>query len=290
MISIIVPVYNVESYLTYCLESIARQTYRDFEAILVDDGSTDSSGAICDAYRERDPRFKPIHQQNQGVSEARNAGLSMASGEYIAFVDGDDYIHPMFLETLLNAIKKTGCEVSMTKGEITFEYTEPTEKTICEPVTIDRDDIVRNVFLHAAFGIHYTVVTNKLYAKDIIRDIKFKTMVCEDGEFCLRTYLRIPKMAFVDTALFYYVQRHNSLMHKRMASKRFVDELEFYYLCSQHMPEGNLKYRAFFLEKLFKRILSIRYDAKGTEFEEYADTETSKAKEQLCSTGSVFLR
>ena len=278
MISIIVPIYNVEQYLPYCLESIAQQTYKDFEAILVDDGSTDSSGAICDGFQQKDPRFKPIHQQNSGVSVARNAGLAIASGEHIAFVDGDDYVHPSFLETLLDAIKKTGCDVSMIKGEIVYEYRGTEEKTICEPQIIDQDNIVRNTFLGADTGLQYLVVWNKLYSRNIIRDIEFKNIVCEDGEFNLRTYLRLPKMAFVETALYYYVQRSNSLIHQTYQKKSYIDELHYFTLCSQHIPEDNLKYRAFFLEKLIKRILSIQYEARGSEFEEYADSEINKSK------------
>ena len=243
MISIIVPFYNIESYLPYCLESIAQQTYKDFEAILVDDGSTDSSGAISDAYQGKDTRFKPIHLRHLGVSEARNAGLSIASGEYVAFVDGDDYIHPLFLETLFDAINKTGCEVSMIKGEIVFEHTGFEDKTICEPQILNQVDVVRNMFLGENIGLQYLVIWNKLYSKNVIRNIKFRTITCEDGDFNLQTYLRLSKMAYVETPLYCYVQRNNSLMHTIYKNKRFIDELHFFYSCSQHIPKGNLKYR-----------------------------------------------
>ena len=92
LISVIVPVYNVESYLEKCIDSIIHQTYKNLEIILVDDGSTDNSGKICDVYKEKDSRIKVIHKQNRGLSSARNCGLEIAKGEYIGFVDGDDYI------------------------------------------------------------------------------------------------------------------------------------------------------------------------------------------------------
>lgn len=107
MISVIVPVYNVEEYLPTCIESILNQTYKDLEILLIDDGSTDNSGKICDKYAKEDGRCIVVHQPNKGVSEARNTGLKHATGEYISFIDGDDYIHPQMLEILYNEIKKT---------------------------------------------------------------------------------------------------------------------------------------------------------------------------------------
>ena len=95
LVSIIVPVYNVEAYLSRCLESIAAQTFRDFECILVDDGSTDSSPALCDEWAQRDPRFRVLHQKNGGISAARNSGMDAAQGQYLVFSDDDDTLHPV---------------------------------------------------------------------------------------------------------------------------------------------------------------------------------------------------
>ena len=110
MISVIVPVYNVEKYLRQCLDSVLAQTYRELEIILVDDGSTDGSGAICDEYATRDSRIKVVHQQNGGLSSARNAGLDLATGEYVAFVDSDDYIHETMLELLYQALVENNAD------------------------------------------------------------------------------------------------------------------------------------------------------------------------------------
>lgn len=107
-ISIIVPVYNVERYLPECLDSLLGQTYRELEIILVDDGSRDASGRICDAYGERDSRIRVIHQQNQGLSPTRNHGLDIATGDYIAFVDSDDYVAEDMMEKMLSALKGGG--------------------------------------------------------------------------------------------------------------------------------------------------------------------------------------
>ncbi len=115
LISIIVPVYNIESYLPRCLETISKQTYQNLEIILIDDGSTDSSGSICDKFAKKDHRAKVIHQQNAGPSGARNTGMAYASGEYLMFVDGDDYLHTDAVNTLWDAIN-SGLQYDMAIG------------------------------------------------------------------------------------------------------------------------------------------------------------------------------
>lgn len=112
LVSVIVPVYNVKSYLQECFDSICRQSYRNIEIILVDDGSTDGSGQLCDVLARNDDRTTVLHKENGGLSDARNAGLRIAQGDWISFVDSDDYISPVFIEVLLNAVLKTGCEMS----------------------------------------------------------------------------------------------------------------------------------------------------------------------------------
>ena len=121
IISVIVPVYNVAAWVEQCLDSIAGQTFTDFECIIIDDGSTDESPAIVDRFASRDQRFTVIHQENRGLSGARNAGMEMARGEYFAFVDSDDFIHPEMLEKLLGAIEEQGTRIAMCDFEYVFE-------------------------------------------------------------------------------------------------------------------------------------------------------------------------
>ena len=111
MVSIIVPIYNVEQYISKCIESILAQTYRDFELILVDDGSPDMCGTICDEYARTDSRVYVIHQENKGLSAARNAGISLAKGEYISFIDGDDYVEKDFFERIIRNRRLNPLEV-----------------------------------------------------------------------------------------------------------------------------------------------------------------------------------
>ena len=113
MISVIVPVYKTEKFLSDCIKSILNQTYHDLEVILVNDGSPDSSGQICEEYAKKDSRIKVIHQENAGVASARNTGLNLAAGEYITFVDSDDYICPQMYEEMLKCAKKNHCDLVM---------------------------------------------------------------------------------------------------------------------------------------------------------------------------------
>ena len=117
LISIIVPIYNVEGYVSTCIDSLLRQTYPHLQIILVDDGSTDRSGAICDKYARQDTRIEVIHQENAGLSAARNSGLKRAIGELIAFVDGDDYVHPQMYDTLYRALRSGDYDFSMVLGK-----------------------------------------------------------------------------------------------------------------------------------------------------------------------------
>lgn len=124
MISVIIPIYNVEEYLEKCVNSVLNQTYSDLEIILVDDGSTDNSGKICDELKNKDNRIIVIHQENQGLSAARNAGIAKALGEYIAFVDSDDYIMEDMYETLYKNLEKTDADISICK----YQYVKKQQK------------------------------------------------------------------------------------------------------------------------------------------------------------------
>lgn len=127
MISVVIPVYNVEKYLAQCVDSVLDQTFQDFEIILVDDGTTDSSGAMCDEYAQKDARIRVIHQSNGGLSAARNTGLSAASGEYIYFLDSDDYIEPTALADLVSAAQQEQADVVFFDGYVFYDECEEDE-------------------------------------------------------------------------------------------------------------------------------------------------------------------
>ncbi|MBR6489706.1 MAG: glycosyltransferase family 2 protein, partial [Muribaculaceae bacterium] len=117
MVSVIIPVYNVQEYLARCIDSVLCQSHKELEVILVDDGSTDHSGAMCDDYASRDGRIKVIHKSNGGLSDARNAGLDVMTGDYVTFIDADDYVHPYFVELLLRGLHESGSQIAVCRWQ-----------------------------------------------------------------------------------------------------------------------------------------------------------------------------
>jgi len=202
-ISIIVPVYNVEKYLPRCIDSILAQTFTDFELILVDDGSPDNCGKICDEYAKKDDRIVIIHKENAGVSAARNDGLDIASGKYISFVDSDDIIHPQFYEVMketINGADLAYCEYVRFDEEYRFENIEEVKHFEYES---------GNKFNQPDLTIY--MVWNKLIKKDIISDLRFDTALknAEDSLFAFNTMIRCNKVVYVNEVLYGYFVRNN---------------------------------------------------------------------------------
>ena len=166
-ISIIVPVYNVKDYLLTCLNSIAAQTFTDWECIIVDDGSTDGSGELCDQFAATDPRFQVIHQQNMGLPGARNSGLDVAQGEYIGFVDSDDYIHPEMYQVLLDGILKNGADLSIVFARhVTSLDEEFLPNPPIEYRLMNREQTFHYWFVETSSWME--LVWNKLYRRDFL--------------------------------------------------------------------------------------------------------------------------
>ena len=176
MITIIVPVYNVEKYLHDCIESILNQTYKDFELILVDDGSKDNSGKICDEFAQKDYRINTIHQKNAGEGMARNAGLEIANGEWMVFVDSDDYIRPDYIKDLLKAQNDSNADIVISGmdrvyGDGSIETLQVPMKDIS--VRGNLYDIIRKYHL-----IDNGYISGKLYKSSIIndRELRFSSL------------------------------------------------------------------------------------------------------------------
>lgn len=216
-ISVIVPVYNVEKYLKRCVDSILNQSYKDFELILVDDGSKDSSGKICDEYGQTDSRVKVIHKENGGVSAARNTGLKFATGEYVMFVDSDDYIDE---DTLLEMTKYAGSDI-VTSG---LRFVDINENLLFENNNDTIEKININEFINNNYVDFYKKYIlsgpyNKLYKRQIIiqENIFFNEnlSICEDGLFVIN-YLSVAKtISNVSKCFYNYVQySENNLMSK----------------------------------------------------------------------------
>jgi len=218
-ISVIVPVYNVELYLEKCIESICNQTYKNLQIILVDDGSTDSSGNICDLYGKKDNRITVIHKTNGGLSDARNAGLDIADGEYIGFVDSDDYIAPEMFEHLLNLSKINNGDIVIC-DKVEFNENE----TICvnnklEQITVlDRNLAIAQLANDTTIRSH---VWNKLYKHNLFDGIRFDVgKAYEDVYIMHRLFLKTQKIVITNQVFYYYLQRSNSILGEMNLNKQ----------------------------------------------------------------------
>ena len=236
-ISVIVPVYRVESYLRPCVDGILAQTYPDFELILIDDGSPDRCGEICDEYAAMDSRVRVIHQSNNGLSAARNAGLDIMRGEYVAFVDSDDCVHPKYLETLLTAIQTYSAQVSQCQM-VEFEDHDapPTEASAAkEALCISGREVVRHIYERAAgFSV---CVWGRLYEAALFTSLRFPVgKIHEDQAVTPRALFCAARVAVTYVPLYYYRLRDGSITHSTFSARRY-DDLEAIDTCIRFFQE-----------------------------------------------------
>lgn len=224
-IAIVIPVYNVERYLAECLDSVLKQTYPHFVAFLVDDGSTDRSGVICDEYARRDNRFRVIHQTNSGVSSARNAALDAiekdGSFDFIAFIDSDDFVAPGFLSEMVSAILSEKVDYALC-NTITFKDGEtPVERKFRVPYTrLNKDNILEQYLgLHdwRKYKSKKKSIFNKIFSAPMLRDLRFDTHMRtgEDVRYFAMVSSRMSSAIMVDRPLYFYRVRAGSLMTSR---------------------------------------------------------------------------
>lgn len=224
-ISVIVPVYCVKKYLSRCIESIIRQSYDNLEIILVDDGSPDECGEICDKYAQQDSRIRVIHKKNGGLSDARNSGIDISNGEWIAFVDSDDCVAQDFIEVLYNNAVATGCLVSQCNYE-RFGETIPNNnvKRECEYVIIDSHDL-----LHEIDCAKNTAAWNKLYRADLFEDIRFpKGKIHEDVATTFKLFVRAKKVCITQEKMYYYYVNTDSITTSKIKSNK-LDLIDAYW-------------------------------------------------------------
>ncbi len=220
VISVIVPIYNVAEYISGCLDSILAQTFTEFEVICVDDGAQDESGSIAEMYATKDSRVKVIHQENKGLSGARNTGMDAAKGKYIAFCDSDDYYHPDFLKTLYDMIVKENADVSAvelvpTKEKYTGQFPD---LTTFKP-HIDIFDSPFDTFLTT--GKIRTGVPLKLYRRELIKEMRFiEGIYFEDVPFTTFVMEKALKVVVADYPLYYYYTNPNSIMRTSFSVKK----------------------------------------------------------------------
>ena len=231
LLSIIVPVYKVENYLQKCIDSILAQTFTDFELILVDDGSPDNCPALCDAAAAKDARIRVLHQKNGGLSAARNAGLDVARGEWIGFVDSDDYIAPEMSEILYKAVQSTGADLAL------CDYVKVDETgALCTQthVAVPQKSLTGRELLQKAYWTTVQIAWNKLYHRTIFAQLRYPVGKLNEDffvipEICLNTQ----KAVVVPDVLYYYVQRGDSIMGKSRTLRHYdaAEAAQHYWNC-----------------------------------------------------------
>ena len=245
LISVIVPVYKVEQYLERCVRSVLAQTYKNTEIILVDDGSPDGCPAMCDIYAKEYENVCVIHQENKGLSGARNAGINVAKGEYLAFVDSDDIWSPYFLESLYQALKEYNADISQCRweymhGDALKEPYNPQAK--CECFT--SREMLANLYIQT--GAYYVVAWNKLYKKELFENIRYpEGRIHEDEATTYKLFDRAEKCVFVDNALYgYFVGMGGTSITRNGFNLKKLDW--------RHANKERVKY---FIEKGYKELI-----------------------------------
>lgn len=257
LVSVIVPVYNVKQYLQHCLETISAQSYQNLEMILVDDGSTDGSGEICDSFAETDKRCVVVHQKNQGLWAARNTGQKIARGNYIMFIDSDDYIHVDMIKCLYESLKlNPQCGFAMCN----YKPTESFDEDIYAQGDVGFQVLsTEHVFCLGDEGLVY-VVWNKLYRKTLITGVYARDYrIAQDVDYNSRVYSRLEYAVFVDREFYFWMQRPNSATHKSEYWYSFLMVItDIYYRNYNEILSRNELVSDHLLQSLYWRLLSLR--------------------------------
>lgn len=252
MVSVIIPVYNVEKYLDKCIKSVLRQTYTNLEVILVDDGSPDHCPAMCDEYQRLDQRIKVIHKQNGGLSSARNAGIDAATGEWLCFIDSDDYIDANMIKEMLRAADDYQADLVLCNFHFIKENGE-----ILQRKSVLKDEILSPYQalekLQEPLPHYYVIACNKLYKRSLFDDIRFPEGKRNEDQFIMhKIFCKCRKIRTESAYYYYYVQSDNSIM-RRHTTARNLDDVEA--LC-----ERAVFYREHMYDEMIPGVLRNAYD------------------------------
>lgn len=214
LISIIVPIYKVELYLARCLNSIIHQTYSNLEIILVDDGSPDKCGDICEEYKLQDSRIRIIHKENGGLSDARNAGLDISTGEYIALVDSDDWVAPNYIQVLFDLIKNNGADISICNLLLVYNNEEIINADNNKNVEVKKYTNIQALEQYfEEYSLQMIVAHCKLYKAELFKNIRYPLGKIHEDEYTTYKLLySANKVMFTTSCLYYYFQRSDSII------------------------------------------------------------------------------
>ncbi|MCH5172281.1 MAG: glycosyltransferase family 2 protein [Erysipelotrichales bacterium] len=299
MISVIIPFYNSSDYLANTIDGILKQTYLNLEILLINDGSTDESLEICNRYRKKDKRIKIYNQENLGVATARNLGLKMASGNYIAFIDSDDTIHPKYFEYLHKAINEGPFNIALTLYE--NDIIQSSNKKLFYKIKynvklISQNDFINKLFLSMKVGeidsLPLGVVWGKLYRKKFLENLFFKNLyISSDIEFSSRICWKMGDSILIPEKMYYWKIHKNSLSHKDdNSTKKLESELDLWLHILSNFPDIlKLKnYRGICLEQLYKKFLYIR--KKKININSHYKSQIAKYKFELLSNNYILIK
>ena len=230
LISIIIAAYNIAEYIERGLLSVCGQSYRNLEILVVDDGSTDDTGAICDRIAAKDERLRVIHKENGGLADARNAGLAQAKGDYIAFVDGDDWIDAAMYESMLGALKEQGADAAVCRyRQIYRDRIE--DASVNRAVVFEEQEVLEYYVRETEEYAIQNAAWNKLYRKEILDGLTFPTgRWYEDIMFTTVALSRVKRCVYLDTAYYnYIIDREGSIMNTHVNLRTFTDQIPAYY-------------------------------------------------------------
>lgn len=265
LISVIIPVYKVEEYLENCIQSVIKQTISDLEVILVDDGSPDHCPEICDLWADKDSRIKVIHKENGGLSDARNAGLNLAQGEYISFIDSDDWIAPDMYEIMLEALKREHADICAC-GIMGCYPSRNVPMPVC-PAVGDAKSIFSMLYSDALYPV---AAWNKLYKRKCWSELRFpKGKICEDAFTTYKLIDQAKRIVQIEDTLYFYRIRPNSIMTAKFRAQRMDEEEAWrmnYKFIAEHYPELKRRAYDFYLQRVNNLIHAIAPSEK-TQFE-----------------------
>lgn len=289
LISIIVPIFNVEKYIHRCVDSIINQTYKNLEIILVDDGSTDKSGLICDEYKKEDNRIQIIHKKNAGLGFARNSGLDIASGRYVTFIDGDDYIGLTHIEKMYTLIKETNTDTCMAGYTKVYSDRKDMHINVCSG-KIFKDDVKEQILPRMcgadSFGKDYiemsvcmVLLSNELIRQNHLRFVSEREYVSEDLVFDFDYYSLSKGVCISDIIDYYYCDNAGSLTTK-YRDDRFESQIKLYKLLSE--KSKNLGIGNVCEERLQNTVLAIARYCIKLEYKFANVNGKARAKENVC--------
>lgn len=258
IISVIVPIYNVELYLEECIDSILNQSYKNLEVILVDDGSLDSCGQICENYKIKDSRIKVIHKKNGGLSDARNAGMKYVEGEYVTFVDSDDYIADNFISVLYETLRSYDADISISKMKRTSRRNEKSNGSYMNMEVFGQEEAMIRMLYGTPYG---TSACAKLYKKKLFENIEFPVGKFSEDLFTIyKTILKSTKIVFANfDGYFYYYRSEGSIVVSKYKTKH-LEALE-----AMNEIHALLGHKKCYKKSMASQYINIIYDIAAKE-------------------------